>query len=184
MKPGDYRRQHMAHRSAALLFIAASLLPLPPAASQPPSTPSTPPITVCELLKNWSRYNGKQVTVTGVYRPWEHGLFLEGEGCEGILGNAAFKWMSVIDVVLSHDKYEKRGLDPGKILRSNEALSSAFHRMFRELTENPDKSTHVTYSGLFITHDDLDARPGDGFGALNAAPGEFYIDQVVDVHLK
>ena len=139
-------------------------------------------VTVCEVLRTPTTFNGQIISVRGVYSPWEHGLYLRGEDCEGILVTHGFKWPSVISIVNQQRELESRGRSIDGLLRANEELSTTIKR---ELQRNGPgvkvAKIKVTYTGLFETHEDLEGRPGDGFGALNSAPGQLYVESMKDI---
>src|SRR5690242_14343106 len=76
-----------------------------PQAAEPPHV-----MTVCELLRQPSKYNGKAVMVRGVYFPTEHGLYLDGE-CDGVLVTKGHVWPSLILISPSREATAQRGLN-------------------------------------------------------------------------
>lgn len=142
-------------------------------------------ISVCEVLQNPTKFNHAIIAVRGIYTAWEHGLALSGEGCDGILVSQGFKWPSMISIVRWQKEIESRGRSIAASQKVDEELGAAIRRAVQAKGIGArTRRVRLTYVGLFETHDDLDARPGDGFGALNAAPGQLFVDAVKDIEVE
>jgi hypothetical protein len=139
-------------------------------------------MSVCDVLQALTKYNGKAIAVRGTYSPWEHGLNLRGEECEGTLVSQGFKWPSIISIALGQKEVESHGRDVRNVVKTTDELSAAIKRELQRRGPSAKVArVKVTYVGLFETHNDLDSRPGDGFGPLNAAPGQLYVDSIRDI---
>ena len=139
-------------------------------------------LSVCDVLRNPTQY-GKVISARGVYSVGAHGSYVRGEGCGRFLENDTnFKWPPVIFISLSQRQMESRGRDVMSIVRAMDELSAAIQReVKRKGPEARVARVWLTCVGLFETRDDIEHRPGDGFGPLNTAPGQLYIDTVKDI---
>jgi hypothetical protein len=144
--------------------------------------PTLTVVDACEVLHDPARFNGKVVAIRGINDPEAHGAYLKADGCEGVLPNDRFKWQPVIFVSLSENQMASKGRDVRTFVRASEQLAAAIRSQV-QLKGNGAKIARVklTYVGLFETRADIAKRPGDGFGPLNAAPAQMYVDEVRDV---
>ena len=148
-------------------------------------------ISICDLLRRPSRYNGKTIAVRGTYFVGGHGTYLKGEGCDGVLVTKGHPWPSVIWLSLSREETERRGLDYEHKLRAEADMSAAVFRAraARDFKSDVAKVT-LTYVGLFETRDGFDAQIGkpddaagveEGFGDQGYAPAQLFVDSVKDI---
>jgi len=155
-------------------------------ADEPPKA-----MTVCELLREPSKFNGKKIAIRGLYVPYEHGLYLRGEGCEMMPITKGRDWPAVISVVLSDEQMRRRGIDPGRFAAAESAITMAKLRATGARGgEAKIARVRITYVGLFETRDSFDGHPEkqadgraveSGFGAGGAAPGQLFVDSVRDI---
>ena len=88
----------------------------------------------------------------------------------------------MIFISLTQKQMESRGRNIANAITAMDQLSAAIRTQLQ--LKGPDAKVarvRVTYVGLFETHQDIENRPGDGFGPLNAAPGQMYVDSVRDI---
>ena len=164
-------------RSMILLVAAAGMMQSVIAQQSPPET-----ISACDLLRNPVKFDGRVVAVRGLYVAEAHGAYLRAENCDGILPNDKFKWPPVIFVSLSQKEMESKDKDVRSYVRATEQMAAAIRSQIQ--LKGPGATparVRVTFAGLFETRRDIENRPGDGFGPLNTAPGQLYVDAVRDV---
>jgi hypothetical protein len=137
-------------------------------------------ISVCELLREPSRFNGKTIAVRGIYLPWEHGLYLRGEGCDMVRSSSGKDWPAVISIVLTTEEMRRRGLDPERLKAAEVQIAM---EKARETTarggEGKIAKVVLTYVGFFETRDGT--TNSRGFGAGAAAPGQLFVESVRDI---
>jgi len=146
-------------------------------------------ITVCELLQDPTKYNGKTIALRGEYSVGGHGLYLRGPDCDGLLITKGYRWPSSIWISLTRKEYQKRSMSFEHLLDAQIEVGAVRERQRRGKGASSEKVT-VTFVGLFETREDLDSvvfqRPdgslvGIGFGQAPGAPGQFFIDSVKDI---
>jgi hypothetical protein len=151
-------------------------------------------ISVCDLLRDPSKYNRKTVSITGIYFPGGHGLYLKGDNCEGVLVTKEFKWPSLVWLPVGDQDFRDRGLNSERLRR---ALDATGVMLNREAARN-DKDAKVskvivTYRGLLETRDNFDQEVGrgpdgtwvgNGFGPGASAPAQLFIDSVENVKVE
>jgi hypothetical protein len=158
-----------------LILLTISLLALGAIArAQKPGVTDT--VSVCDLLRQPAKYNGKIVSASGIYFPGGHGLYLKGDNCEEILITKGFKWPSLIWLPLGDRGFQDRGLS---VERLRKALDETGRLMNRESARKGNgvkvSKIIVTCRGRFETHDDLELRifrrPDGSFMADGFGPG-------------
>lgn len=174
----------------SLLAIAAV------AGAQKTEAPET--INVCDLLRNPVKYNGKVVDIRGVYFPGGHGLYLQGDNCEGVLVTKGYKWSSLVYLPLSAATYSRNGdvlseekrLDDEKVRRALDETAAMMASEARKGNGAELSRFIVTYRGLLETLDNFDREVGrapdgrwvaNGFGPGASAPAQLFINSVKSV---
>jgi len=76
-------------------------------------------MTVCELLRAPSKFNGKRIAVRGLTTSYEHGQYLAGEECETLPLTAGRDWPALIWIVRGDKQFRQRGVDPAGFLAAN-----------------------------------------------------------------
>ena len=141
-------------------------------------------VSVCDLLKSPSSFNGKIMAVRGIYTVGGHGLMLKGDGCLAPLVTKGREWPSLIHISLSTEEYLRRGLTMEGYNVAEVQISNA-----RAISGDRNQDAIVTYRGLFETYTTLNAeigQPADdkpmepGFGPA-AAPGQLFVYSVEDI---
>jgi hypothetical protein len=155
--------------SAGTVFLAAYLW-LPGSAAQS----ADPPLTVCELLKDRVKYNGKMVVVRGEVDSTSEGGWLIDESCaepleiSGLTLGRDIALVSTVSAVTPVNfKYD---------LQAEERLQ----REFKKLKVKPGQvHIFVTYEGVFETRPDSELTCGDirvcGFGHLGGSPAQLVV---------
>jgi hypothetical protein len=139
-------------------FVAFACFPILAIYAQPIARPT---LTVCELLRKPSQYNGKTISVRGVYFWGGHGLYLKGEDCDGVLVTKEQKWPALIWIEGSREQAELRGLNFEHSLQADAEITKAKFRMQREHGfYKPISKVTLTYTGLFETRNTFDGRIG------------------------
>ncbi len=148
-------------------------------------------MSVCELLKRPSQHNGKVVSVRGVYSSGNEGLYLRGENCQTVLETKGVRWPYAIWIELAREEFQRRELDYAHLSKTEEEISAAiFRARFAHGFDKNVARVRITYTGLFETRasfDDQIGKPSDqlpvepGFGHLNGAPGQLFVDHVTDI---
>lgn len=150
-------------------------------------------MTVCDLLRDPAKYNGKVIAVRGTYLIGGHGLYLHGEGCDGVLTTKGHPWPPIIWLSLSQQEMEQHGQSFDRALKAEDQVSAARERekQFRRDRGSPGRErVTLTYIGLFETRDNLENEVGrapngttvvNGFGPGNSAPGQLYVQSVKDI---
>ena len=152
-------------------------------------------LSVCELLKQPSKFNGRVIELRGIYFVGGHGLYLAGAGCEAALVTKDKRWEPMIWVENSREKTESRGLNFERVKKTELEIATA---KFREMSRrgvwaNKISQVIVTYLCIFETHDSFDTMIGAladdipvpiGFGDQGVAPGQIFIDSVKDIVVK
>jgi hypothetical protein len=152
-------------------------------------TPKT--VTVCELLQDPTKYNGKTIALRGEYSVGGHGLYLRGPDCDGLLITRGYRWPSSIWISLTREEYQQRSMRFEHLLDVQVEVGAVRERerQRRGKGATSEKVT-VTFVGLFETREDLDSlvfrRPdgslvGIGFRQVPGAPGQLFIDSVKDI---
>jgi hypothetical protein len=137
-------------------------------------------VTVCDLLKAPEKYNGRVIGIRGTYVTTEHGTYLKGEKC-GMPEVQGFIWPSVVSIVGREDLFRARGRSVDSLVRVINEISAAIKEHGKIESRVGQREITITVIGLFETHDDLSSRPGDGFGHLNGAPGQVYVERAKDI---
>ena len=134
------------------------------------------PLSVCELLENRLKYDGKMVEVRVV----EAG---EEEHCSKKIVTQGFTWPDAINLSLSVQPDDPHA-DEVDFSTDHEALGRVRREEQRLIRAHPGARVSVTYVGLFITRasDDHLVAVGqsgqvvpNGFGHLNACIGELVL---------
>ena len=148
-----------------------------PAAGEWPKT-----ITVCEVLKDPVRYNGKMVAVRGRVVSTGEGTWLIGEGCTDTIETAGYKWSASIWL----ESRKGEALHEVDFSRDEVAFTK-FAALLKSKGDDGSKKLVATYLGLFETYEDLAQRivkypsgelKGVGFGHLDSAPGQLIVRSV------
>src|SRR5215469_9630827 len=136
-------------------------------------------MAICDLLRNPSQYNGKVIALTGLYSPGGHGLYLRGEGCDGVLVTKGYQWPSLVWIVSSEEEMRRRGRAIAPYMQALFQVATTSRReLLRKGPGAKIAKVTVTYVGLFETRDDLAnavfPRPdgtvvGAGFGQVPGA---------------
>jgi hypothetical protein len=141
-----------------------------------------PKLTVCELLKQPSKFNRRVIELRGIYFTGGHGMFVAGDACDEVLITKGKRWQSLIWLELSREETERRGMSFERVTKAQMEIITA------KITK-----VIVTSVGLFETRDDFDSMIGapaddrpveSGFGDQGVAPGQFFIDSVKDIVVK
>jgi hypothetical protein len=153
-----------------------------------------PKLTVCELLKQPSKFNRRMIELRGIYFQGGHGLFVAGDGCDEVLITKGKRWQSLIWLQLSREQTERRGMNFEQVTKAEMEIATAkLREMRRHDPQAKITKVIVTYVGLFETRDDFDSmigapaddRPvGSGFGDQGIAPGQLIIDSAKDIVVK
>jgi len=151
-------------------------------------------MAICDLLRNPSQYNGKVIALTGLYSPGGHGLYLRGEGCDGVLVTKGYQWPSLVWIVSSEEEMRRRGRAIAPYMQALFQVAAISRReLLRKGSGAKIAKVTVTFVGLFETRDDLAnavfQRPdgtvvGAGFGQVPGAPGQFFVDSVKNVEVE
>ena len=148
-------------------------------------------ITICELLRDSSKYNGKVVAVPGEYFAGGHGLYLRGSDCDGILTTRGYRWPALIWISPMEKEFTSRGLNFYHASRAEIEIATVRERERQRIGVdwNSEKVT-LTYVGLYETREHFDREVGrgrdgklvaNGFGPGNTAPGQLFVDSVKDI---
>jgi len=148
-------------------------------------------ISVCDLLRKPSRYNGKTIAIRGTNFYGGHGSYLKGEGCDPVLITKYHPWPAVIWLSLGREEYDLRGLNYEHRRKTEDDKTEA---VFRAMAAKGFKSEvakmTLTYVGLFETRERFDEQigkpddfdgPEKGFGAGGYAPAQLFVDSVRDI---
>jgi len=151
-------------------------------------------ISICDLLRDPSMYNGEVISLRGVYFPGGHGLYLKGEGCDGTLNTRGYRWPSLVWIVNNEQEMQRHGRSMERYLQALVQVADAGRReLLRKSPGAKIGRVIVTYTGLFETRDDLASavfqRPdgsvvGIGFGEAPGAPGQLFVDSVKDIAVE
>ena len=176
-------RSSLGKRTVVSLLAIAAL-----ASAQKTDAPET--ISVCEVLRSPVKYNGKVMNIRGVYFPDGHGLYLQGDNCEGVLVTKGYRWSSLIYLPLADGDLREKGLSPEKLRRALDETAAMMASEARKRNGAELSRFIVTYRGLFETLDNFDREVGqapDGrwvanaFGPGASAPAQLFIDSVKSV---
>jgi hypothetical protein len=160
-----------------IFFVSAWLCVFSADAQDRGAIPKT--ISVCDLMRDPSAFNGIKIAIRGVYDSFGHGLYLSGEGCEMVHTAKGNVWPAVINIVLGAGDFRSRGLDVETFQTAEMQLSRARVRALTGHDGAKIAKLVLTYVGLFETRDGLsDPR---GFGPGSAAPGQLFVDSVRDI---
>jgi hypothetical protein len=152
-----------------------------------------PKLTVCELLKQPSKFNRRVIELRGIYFTGGHGMFVAGDGCDEVLITKGKRWQSLIWLELSREETERRGMSFERVTKAQMEIITAKLREMRRHPQAKITKVIVTSVGLFETRDDFDSMIGapaddrpveSGFGDQGVAPGQFFIDSVKDIVVK
>lgn len=137
-------------------------------------------MTVCEILREPSRYNGKKVAIRGEYLIWGHGVYLRGEECSSVELPKGREWAAVVDILLWQDEIQRRGFNPEQIYKAIGEIDLVMERS--EPTRKSEEVRRVTLTlvGTFDTRDRFDGQTG-GFGDGGGAPAQMIVDSVRDI---
>ena len=175
---GERKLQALTISLVALVGIVA-----PDVCAQPPSEV----LTVCGLIANRDRYNGKIVTVRGIIRGG-HGSWLDAASdCSHPLVTVGVRWPNTVYLAFPDNNsrvesyHANFDVDWQSVKKAEKELERAGY--------DPRTDLYVeTVTGLFLTYSDLERRvspgvPGAlrlGFGPLGEAPGQLLIRTVKD----
>jgi len=148
-------------------------------------------MTVCELLQDASKYNGKIIAIRGEYYVGGHGLYLRSTECDGILTTKGYRWPSSIWISLTQSEYEERRMNFGHEIEAQFEIGAARQKQKQRAGRDAtSEKVTLTFLGLFETRENLESavfrRPdgslvGIGFGQVPGAPGQLFIDSVKDI---
>ena len=145
-------------------------------------------ITVCELLRDSARYNGKTISVRGEYFVGDNGLYLRGLNCGRGLITKGYTWPALIWLSDSAAEFARRGLDAKQFVNSVIQIGKA--RSGRAGSGVGNERVTLTYTGLFETRKNLadfvrnlpdGSVTGDGFGPVPGAPGQLFVQAVDEI---
>ena len=145
------------------------------------ASPETLPI--CDVLKDPSRYNGKQIAVRGYESGSDEGVYLKGD-CAVALETDGIKWPNLIWLVYPGSSFALHTVD---FTLDKRSLDTAAAKV--KAYKGPVR-VWLTYVGLLETREPFSLqvyrdkagvkRPA-GFGNGAAAPAQFVIKTVQDV---
>ncbi len=152
--------------------------------ASPALSQDIPVLSVCEVLAQATRYNGRMVMVTGIDSGTDEGSWLRGEECpEYQAGGRTWKAIVWVASPQSADRRVDFAFDVDSLARSI--------AQFRRLRRNTlVRCIAVTYTGIFETRTDWDAFTINypdgrvthvGFGHLGAAPAQLIMKSVDSV---
>ena len=139
--------------------------------------------TVCEILTDPLRYDGRLLKVSGRFAGTDEGSWIVGDGCPGVFVTEGHVWPS--EIALTNPEAPSRQrlhtvdfqLDPESERRA--------HEKYQHLRETaPEKCIRVSITGLFETRKnwpDAKMKYPDGtskyagFGHLGEAPGQLLV---------
>ena len=138
-------------------------------------------LTVCDILENHVKNNGKIVAVRGRLEITDEGTWLAGENCHSSLVTKGYRWQMIISLVRSKDP----ALPADAVVQRDE---NSLQRFYATIRQSPTaKKITVTYLGLFQTYEDLSRRIAPnlggnmiplGFGHSGLAPGQLVVQSV------
>jgi len=155
-----------------------------------PNSPP-PPLSVCEVLANPLRFNGKQIDVRGYVTSTGEGTWLNGD-CKAHLVTDGFVWPDSIWITLFPDPIEPL----------HEKTFATDMRALHELSERTAEIVRlhgkecrfwITYEGLLETQPDLHLetvldidgkRRAAGFGHLAGAAAQLVVKTVRDLRVE
>jgi len=152
-----------------------------PAQVQPqPEGQST--LSVCQLLLEPARFNGKVITVRGQHVGTSEGQWLRGTGCEGLVVTAAHSW----PIELALAPAPAAGVPKYPYIHAVDftfdfSSPARLKKKFQALSQTvPSSCIEVVYTGMFETYlDQWKSKIGAdgntiylGLGHLNEAPGQ------------
>jgi hypothetical protein len=164
---------------AVPLLVAFSLLAAP-------QTPESAAISVCTVLADRLRLNGKIISVRGYEESTDDGSWLKGD-CKTHVTTDGHVWPDLIWLSVSH-------LDTLHEIRFKTDMDAL--RRFGDMTAKAARSGHkyrvwVTYVGMFETEGELGIGGGKvgpdhgtGLGHLNGAPAQLVIKTVRDLKIE
>jgi hypothetical protein len=159
-----------------------------PAAAQAAKAEDNPPtLTVCDILSQPLRYDGKLVRIRSWLKATDEGTWFTSDECPGILTTGKHIWPSIIWFSTPSMPTPNR-LHPIDFQLDSESEDrvEAKYRALKGRT--PDRCIVWTYTGLFETRRNWsDAQAIDvngdplGFGHLGKAPGQLIAKSADDV---
>lgn len=162
-----------------LIFLAVSLLSAASAAAEDEWWQH--PFTVCAILKDHPKNNGKIVAVRGRLQMTDEGTWLAGENCQSSLETKGYNWQMIISLVRSKDP----ALPGDAVVQRDDKSFQSFYATLKRFPTA--KRITVTYRGLLQTYDDLSRRVAPnlggvmtplGFGHSGIAPAQLVVQSV------
>ena len=170
----------------ALSIIAVILLQGSVLAGLAEPQQETEPISVCDVLRDPVKYNGKMIAVRGFLISTDEGHWLNGD-CEEPLITNGYKWKSAI---WPESPSSRSALHKVAFEEDFEAETAMYAVRNREMKDPRHDRLWVTYIGLLETRQSMDievfVRPNGerqpvGFGHLGGAPAQILIKTVKDI---
>jgi hypothetical protein len=146
-----------------------------------------PAVTVCQVLSNPQRYDGRIIALRGTYRSAVDVGGLAGAGCDGILVTAGYTWPSFVWLAspASRGVLHKADFPPNP--SAFEKLAALLRQAgFDNHLYSAKLTATVTFVGLFETYGDLAQRVrstsygprGFGFGNDDGAPAQLLVKTI------
>jgi hypothetical protein len=147
--------------------------------------PSVKPLDVCEVLRSPVSFNGKLVSIRGLLRATDHGAWIVGERCPGVLTTQGYTWRSIIFLAYpnSADALHEVDFDCDREARHNLTMQ------IEQRSKTGYDKVLVTVVGMLETRANLDlqiyrdpsggVRPA-GFGHMVEAPAQVVVKTFKD----
>ncbi len=176
-------------RPTPAFLIAASACFLARLSAAGQEAPGSPPLSVCEVLSDPLKYDGRIITIRDTGGATDEGAWLSSSACPGVFTTGGYRWPSMIAL-------EVPTLAPPLRLHPVDfeydwAAGKKFERKYRRLHRRlPDDCLRFTITGLLETRTDWSpfkrVYPNGiweytGFGHLGAAPAQLIMKSQDDV---
>ena len=146
-------------------------------------------LSVCDVLRDPVKYNGKMITVRGYLASNAHGTWLTEDCKEHLMTTIGMEWPNTIWVGAT----AKDALHQITFEEDWKVVEETRAKLGRQITDRRHDRVWVTYIGLFETWDNIKSAVGSdrsgalvlgGFGPGNYAPGQLIIQTVKDAFVE
>lgn len=171
----------------AFWLFGAACLSLSAQPAMAPSGPSVPSVSVCQVLAEPLKFDGRLIELTGVQEGTDEGAWLAGPECPGVLKTLGYVWPSIIYLQMPDSPLCLHAVDFKYDFRSQKRVDQKYGALHRKF---PDRCIVWKYTGLLETRADWSAatavypngtRKLVGFGHVDAAPAQLLLKQIDDV---
>jgi hypothetical protein len=147
-------------------------------------------LSVCDILADPIKYNGRLVAIRGVSEGTDEGWWIgAGKPCNAPLVTGGYTWPSIIWVGSVGGPQMSRRVE----FRTDQRAVDRIDREVRRMRIDPKLDrVWLTFIGLFETREftarDVGRAGGAwrafGFGHLNTAPGQLFLKTVRDLYVE